>query len=213
MIKVFQESIPFSNKRLDYEISQDSAYTNPIIMPFCLDSTGGDNTLEVVFYIRNDSQSHFYTNVLITLMKEAQVQTTPTLNDAFINFDTGPALLSVNGYNNIPVDIAYEGTLYNTGLTFASKYYSNYFPISAQTYSLDNNVSVKFSYGYEEISELEWTNKNSALLIPSIGNSTMPDMSYIPIKMRIKWLTTPSILTIRDYFLDISYQSESLVGQ
>ncbi|MDY0198782.1 MAG: hypothetical protein RBR68_13310 [Tenuifilaceae bacterium] len=216
MINVFQEAVPFSNRRLDEKISQDGAYTNPIIMPFCLDSTGGENKLEVVFYIRNDSQAHYYKNVLVSLMKEVEVEGTPVLSNASMSQSsdiTNNPELAIGIYTKIKVMPSVENYSLSGSFIYNRKFYNNYLPIVPQTTGVDSNISVKFSYGYDEVSEQEWENvKRSALLIPSIGNSTTPDMSYIPIRMRIEWKTQPTIFTIRDYFLDVTYQEELLVG-
>lgn len=214
MINVFQELIPFSNKRLEQPISKDETYTNPIIMPFALDDTGGSNKLEVVFYIRNDSQSHYYTNILVSLMKDTTSATTPTVTDGFVNFNYDYTIpyLSLNGYSNIPAEVVYESASYNSSLAYTNKFYSNYMPVTDETMTIDNTVSVKFSFGYNELSDLDWSTKKSVLLIPNIGNKTMPDMSYMPVRMRMTWNRTPSLLTIRDYFIDITYQNENLVG-
>jgi hypothetical protein len=75
----------------------------------------------------------------------------------------------------------------------------------------DNDINVKFSYGYDQISDYDWSNLNPILVIPSVGNSTTPDTSYIPIRVRIEWINPPSIYTIRDYFLDVSYSTEGNV--
>lgn len=216
MINVFQEAVPFSNRRLDEKISQNGAYTNPIIMPFSLDSTGGENKLEVVFYIRNDSQTHYYKNVLVSLMKEIDTGSTPKLRDAAISQSTDATKdpeFSIGTYTKIKVNSSVEDYLLSGSFIYTAKFYDNCIPIVPQTTSIDNNISVRFSYGYDEVSDQEWENvKKSVLLIPSIGNSTTPDMSYIPIRMRIEWKVQPTIFTIRDYFLDITYQEESLVG-
>jgi hypothetical protein len=76
----------------------------------------------------------------------------------------------------------------------------------------DTDIRVKFSYGYDQISDYDWSKLKSVLVIPTIGNSTTPDTSYIPIRMRIEWLTHPSIYTIRKYFLDVSYSTQGRVN-
>lgn len=80
------------------------------------------------------------------------------------------------------------------------------------TRSSDKDIRVKFSYGYDQLSDYDWSKLNNILVIPYIGNSTTPDMSYIPIRMRIEWLNSPSIYTIQKYFLDVSYSTEGAVS-
>lgn len=210
MIQLFQEAIPFSSKRVDAPVSKDGSFLNPIIMPFAINTTLGTNVFETVFYIRNTSVENFYNDVVVTLMKEVGNDT--SVSNGVINTDeiTGDVTFSLNNDTNIPVSKAYpyQG-VQSTVKVLNNTYRQNYTPV---TDGSDGTVSVKFSYGYDEVSALDWNDLSSVLVIPMIGNSTTPDTSYIPIRMRVTFKTIPTIFTIRDYFLDISYVYEGAVA-
>lgn len=208
MIKLFQELLPFSNKRLDKEISKDESYSNPVIIPFALDSTGGENILETVLYIRNNDQSKYYKNIVVSLMKEDATINPEDATGVIIPNQELVNYFNINNSTNIEFDIAYENFVLTENIYLLNRYKNNYVLIEE-----DDQISCKFSYGYEELSDLDWSYKKSVLLIPYIGNSSMSDMSYIPIRLRIKWKGTPNILTIRDYFIDISFEEEKTLGE
>lgn len=205
MIQLFQESIPFSNKRLDASASNDGSFLNPVIMPFAINTTLGSNVFETVIYIRNTSIQNFYNDVVVCLMKEDPniASTDAQLGQLKTDPQTGIVKFSVNSYNDIVASTGfpYIGTQ-STSKTLDDPYQMNYVPITPTT---DSALGVKFSYGYDELSALDWDAQSSILVIPMIGNATTPDTSYIPIRMRLTFNETPSVFTIRDYFINISY--------
>ena len=213
MIQLFQEAIPFSNKRIDAPASQDGSYLNPVIMPFAINTTLGSNVFETVAYIRNTSIENFYNDVVICLMKEdSNIHTlSPAPGILSTNNTTKAVSISINDYTGIDCSLGFPyAASQSTSKRMDNVYQNNYIPITSLT---DSRIDVKFSYGYDEVSALEWDSMSSILVIPSIGNQTTPDTSYIPIRIRITFKESPSILTIRDYFIDISYLYEGEVTQ
>jgi hypothetical protein len=207
MITMYQELIPLSNKMYDAPISKSSVYTNPVIIPFVFDTTGSENIMETVIYLRNDSQEQYYSNIVICLMKEGEG--TPALTTGNINFSNlgRDVTFSLNGINDIKVEPAFLFSQSATGsLPLTDQYMTTYIPVED-----DGKVSVKLSYGYDELSFSEWESKSSIIAIPSIGTSGMADTSYIPIRMRMVWKDVPSLYTIRDYFIDVSYSMETTI--
>lgn len=201
MITLYQEQIPFSNKILEKSISTNGQFTNPVIMPFSLDFTSYNNCLETVVYLRNDSQEHYYKNVVVSLMKltdNSDVDTSMTLT-------FGPVVPSFS-LNGISGQGAYAYEYSASGTATISGYKAGYSVVKE-----DNDLSVKFSYGYDEISNAMWASKRPVLVIPTIGTQGTPNLQYIPIRMRLNWKQPPTLLTIRDYFIDVSYESENNV--
>ena len=217
-ITLYQEQIPFSNKRLDKPISKDGSFTNPVIAPFAFDFTTHINTLETVIYIRNDSQEHYYKNVVVSLMKTSGVDTSLVTGSILTDAERGPSL-SLNG-EVVPLSFSMEAppAIPAGGIPLVAKYQADYKPIyeyvvtDSNVYSTDDKANVKLSYGYDEQNEPNWDRAKSILLIPSIGNSSMPDTSYHPIRMRIVWKSRTPLLTIRDYFIDVSFAEELPIG-
>jgi hypothetical protein len=208
MIQLFQESIPFSNKRIDAPTSKDGSFLNPVIMPFAINTTLGSNTFETVIYIRNTSIENFYNDIVVSLMKEDSNISETNITSGVLKTDhsTGIVKFSVNDYTDIVISpgFPYIGTQ-SAIKVLDGKYQQNYMPVLPST---DAAVSVKFSYGYDELSNLDWDSTSPIIVIPMIGNQTTPDTSYIPIRMRLTFNETPSVFTIRDYFIDISYALE-----
>lgn len=341
-IQLFQEQIPFSNKRLDKPISGDGVFTNPVIAPFSFDFTTYVNTLECVIYVRNNSQEHYYKNLTMCLMKEdpdvvsapveGNIINDPTNGPSFslnsyivpVGFSTEEApvipsapgvqilghydakyvpvydflqytsklindywIISLNGvwdspgsfftkdpagplelvvggtwnYNyrpttasitftddailrtwsifdtagneiatatdvgsgtQVPITFvdgggdAYRLVSYSEGsISDINFYHDGIVDIKdqkADTLSSDVSLSAKFSYGYDELNEPDWDDAKSVLVIPSLGNTNMPDTSYHPIRMRIIWKARSPLVTVRDYFIDISYEAEVALG-
>lgn len=222
MLNIFQELVPFSNKRLEKSISTNATFTNPVIMSWAFDFTICSNTLETVIYVRNDLSTDCYTNVIISLQKEDKSITNPVIANGVIDkfaSNSSPSY-SINGYL-APLGFSTE-TIPNIQqpIIIPGAYNSNYIPIlsdkNPDTNALietDDSLSVKFSYGYDEISAVDWISKNSILCITNIGTKGtvlnrlgMPDTSYHPIRMRITWKKQATLLTIRDYFIDVSYE-------
>lgn len=206
MINIYQELIPLSNKKYDKPISKDAKYTNPIIIPFVLDSTGSENIMETVLYVKNEAQDKYYKNIVISLMKESGTIDMPTSGE--LSFSQQNILFSLNSSLNKEVGLAFEYPQQQDGLIYLTNKYKSSYEIITN----DPNIEVKFSYGYDEISYNDWYNKKSLLLIPYLGTQGMADTSYIPVRMRITWKTIATIATIRDYFLDVSYSFEGKVS-
>lgn len=206
MITLYQESVPFSNKMFDGKISKDQTHTNPVIIPYALNASLGENILETVIYIKNDDQSKYYKNVVISLMTE--VGDTPIAASGTLNFADNNIKFSLNAQADIPVDLAFEypGEL-PSSVALNNSYMSTYIPVIN-----DARAAVKFSYGYDELSLLKWENASSILLIPTIGTTGLGDTTYIPIRMRIVTGNISPLNTTRDYFIDISFSEEGNVG-
>ena len=206
MITLYQEQTPFSNRRLDKKISQDKLYTNPVIMPYAFNSTSEYNSLETVIYIRNDDPSKYFTHIVVSLLKEESDNGSMSTGVITTNPASGTYLSLSSSTTPLYLENVYESYAAPTTINLTNKYMSNYLAVS-----FDELIEVKFSYGYDEVSNYEWSKKKSGLFIPYLGNSSLYDMSYIPIRMRINFLTEPSIFTMRDYFIDISYEEELVV--
>jgi len=201
MLTLFQESVPFTNKRLEQKISEDGNFTNPVILPFAFNSTSSYNSLESVIYLRNDNPLKYYKGIVVSLMKEVS---------GVSNYATGVVRKDTDIYLSVPstedklyLESVYEGFTFTSNIILRNSYKTNYVPISN-----DGDIEVKFSYGYDELSNYSWSNRKSGLYIPYLGNSTLFDMSYKPIRLKINFLSNPSLFTIRDYFIDISYSEE-----
>lgn len=205
MITLYQELIPLSNKMYENPISS-STYTSPVIIPFVYNSVGSESIMETVIYLRNDSQEHYYKDIVVTLMKESG--SNPVDSSAVISMASPTApIMSLNaasGANSLPLELVNIYSPAVTGsITLQNKYKNTYIPVTE-----DDNVTVKFSYGYDELSFSAWEQRKSGLLIPQIGTSGGADLSYHEIRMRMTWKGTPTSLTIRDYFIDVSYSTE-----
>lgn len=229
-IQLFQEQIPFSNQRLNQPISQNSVFTNPVIMPFAFDFTTYGSALEIVLYIRNNSQQKAYKNVIINLMKRSSGTASPVAG-LLENDDEIGQVFSLNGFS-CPISWSVEETpiIPVEGINIlGSQYYDTFLPVFNYSYvdnagdkqivETDANINVKFNYGYDELTQVEWEQANSTLIIPSIGTlptlsnpEGMYDISYIPIRMRINWKARTTGTTIRDYFINICYEEEVQLG-
>ena len=235
-LELYQEIIPFSNEKARYPVSSNGSLSNPIVMPLSFDVTSTLNTVETVFYIRNNSIDKYYTNVLITLMAP-KTDFADYENLSSVSFDidhikvmsnpaSGGSNVITNFYTSdndlkftLDTDYTYEivslpvSGAFIDPTTWSNSLSNDDLPISGITnFTLDqvnSNISnARFSFGYDEVSELEWGNKRHSILIPTIGNSINPDNSFIPIRLRI-WINGyRSSYTLRDYFINISYESE-----
>lgn len=208
MIELYQESVPFSNKMYEGKISSGNTFTNPVTIPYALNSTLSENVIETVIYIRNNDQSKFYKNVTIALMKEDTNIDSGAVSGR-LDFSGGLVKLSVNGYSDKPAHLAmeYPGVAPTGDVTLSNAYRSNYQPVSGFSY-----IDVKFSYGYDELSNTKWDDLSSIMIIPYIGTTGGGDTSLIPIRMRIILKEGNYSLTNRDFFIDVSYSDELNVG-
>lgn len=217
-ITLYQESIPLSNKRVTNPISQNNSYTNPVIMSYAYDGTVAVNVLETVLYIRNDEPNKYYRNIVVTLMKSSGDPA--ALANGIIKNVTGIGPCLQLGPLSVPASWSVEQPpiLPENGVYLANKYNLDSTPIldfidaNGVRQSSDENVSVKFSFGYDELSNAEWQLQKDALIIPTVGNMSMPDTSYIPVRMRMYWKSVATLATVRDYFIDVSYEQEQVIG-
>lgn len=220
-ITLHQEELPFSNKRVANPVSQNGAYTNPVIMSFAFDFTVCTNVLESVIYIRNNDANKYYRNVVVTLMKDDPNVLSPSMTYGTIQTHgtLGPVIRIANTYD-VPISYSVEQppAIPAEGITITGAYETDAVPIidyrlGSDSIYTDDNIGVKFSYGYDELSNVEWESQNSALVIPQLGTINIPDTSYIPIRMRILWKNASSLFTIRNYYIDISYEKEQIIGE
>ena len=205
-LTVFQEQIPFTNQRVSNQVSSGTYY-NPIVMPLSFNVIDNKNYVEVVFYIRNDDRTKYYSNVFVSLVKTGWIVQEPPL---YLVNSAGDGIITMNPqYFTEPMYyLSYSKEsfpiLEDMHMTFSNDY------TFVNQYT-DSNIDVKFSYGYDELSNVNWSLQHEMLLIDKIGNSTMYDLSYIPIRMRIELKTNTPVYTLRDYSLDITYQHELTV--
>lgn len=220
-LTLYQESIPFTNKRIPEPTSTGGTFFNPVVMSFAFDFTVCTNVLETVIYIRNDDANDYYRNVIVTLCKDDPAVTSPVSAYGIMKrtAELGP-YLEVAGRFNVPATWSVEqaptlpdqGT-YITGMyTTQSMPILDYTDINGDLQSTDENITSKIAYGYDDLSNVEWEAKRSALFIPSIGNISHPDTSYLPIRLRINWKKASSLFTIRNYYIDISYEKVENIG-
>lgn len=214
--ELFQEAVPFSNKRHDYKVSTDTDFTNPVVMPFAFDFTTPQYVMESVIYLRNNSNEYRYENVVVSLCKEDSTLNgggDPALSHADIVTTSGDSTLDLNGFS-VPISLSTETPLADGTINLVSNdaeqngYYDNYAIIDGT----DDTVDVKFSYGYDELTVVDWDNQSSVLVIPNIGTTGQPDISYHAIRMRITWKKKTEIFTVRDYFMNVSYTLQSPIG-
>jgi hypothetical protein len=230
-LELFQELIPFSNEKSNFATSGNGTFTNPIVMPLSFDVASAANTVETIFYIRNNDKDKYYKNVLVTLMAPQSDFNDPTISTRTANANnitltaTNTSNVKVTLYYPVgdphPVDLEYSSELLSGGNLNATVNISTWFdntstaniPISGETGFTLSQVSsdildVRFSYGYDEVSELNWLSKKHGVLIPSIGNNTLPDNSFIPIRIRMYINGNGSLYTMRKYALNLSYEAE-----
>lgn len=227
MLNLFQELVPFSNKRLDKAVSSDGAYSNPVIMSFAFDFTVCSNMLETVLYIRNDVQPDCYSNIVISLMREDKTILTPVVASGSLEHSqpSGAPVFVLNGYT-APVGFSTETIpTFGEGTPIPGAYMSNYVPVmsdldpeTGNVLETDNKLAVKFNYGYDELSNVDWQTRHSVLCIPHIGYKSSldnpfgtPDTGYHAVRMRLTWKSQSTLLTIRDYFIDVSYEKKEVI--
>ena len=199
-LNIFQEQTPFTNQRVSNAVSSGNYY-NPIVMPLSFDVVNYRNFIETVFYIRNDSPIIYYNDILVSLVT-INSGTANSVNSS-LTAPNGTIKFGFNG-NEYNVSSASEVIPHDMNITSLS-FPSTYDFVSPSNSHNSSDIRVKFSYGYDELSESAWETQNEMLYIPSIGNIHTSDTSYIPIRMRIELLGNNPIYTIRNYSLDISY--------
>lgn len=214
-LELYQESVPFSNKRLDQKASTDGNFTNPVVVPFSFDFTSALNSLECVIYIKNTSTEFRYENVIVSLMEEPTVAATAA--HATISDDGSDNITFSLSGTDVRVGFSVEDNPLTGGQQFSlisdpdtdkNGYYDSYIPVGDS----HNKLNVRFSYGYDEISGVDWNTKGNVLIIPNIGTTGIPDTSYHPVRIRIDWRDRTELFTVRDFFLDISYQNKLAIG-
>ena len=219
-LTIFQESIPFSNERLEQEVSQNGTYNNPIVMPLSFDIVQYSNTVETIFYLRNDDTRYYYENVAIYLARKKTTRTSP--NDPNDQAEISKATPGDPLFINMP--IVENG---NTELqSIMASYSSDIIPSFTTplhgvkryeeligTDGTSNEIFPRFSFGYDELSNIDWSLKQPGLIIAGIGNTNMPDTSYIPIRLRIEIkMEALPVYTLRDYSIGIAYGDMKEIG-
>lgn len=229
MIELYQELVPFTNEKTTYKASTNDAFTNPILMPLSFDVTSSYNTVETVLYIRNNNKDKFYTNVHVCLLAPIAYSNTPTNftpDTVLVSFAVSGAktLFKQGSTTKYEVDTEYgidtypanfnlymptiDSTIGQTLVPFSGISSPNYTISQVNSEVLD----ARFSLGYDEVSEKGWLTKSHSVIIPSIGNSTMPDNSYYPVRMRLTLNNNyGDMLTLRNFSVHIAYASEGNV--
>jgi hypothetical protein len=226
MIELYQELVPFTNEKTTNKVSKDGEYTNPIFMPLSFDVTSSYNTVESVLYIRNNHPKEYYDNVHICLLAPIAYASNPSVSDGLPITQTittslassgGKVLFKQGATTHFELDTEYCSGVTPNPLpalnvsTFSNTIGISTVPISGITnYTLDTAnyeiADVRFSLGYDEVSESAWKTKNHSIIIPSIGNSSMPDNSFIPVRMRITLNNKyGDMLTLRKFSVHIGY--------
>lgn len=208
-ITVFQEQVPFTNQKVPGQVSSGTYY-NPIVMPLSFNVVSYQNFVEVVFYIRNNDPTKYYKDILCSLVT---IGTTTGTMPSSVNFYTNGITIEINGNPNQIYKVSSSSEVNPTSGSVTDLVFpANYGFVSPGNSDNNSNVNVKFSYGYDELSMIDWNSQNEILYIPNIGNTTTYDMSYIPIRMRIQLLTQNPLYTTRNYSLDVTYGQEILLG-
>jgi len=214
-LELYQESVPFSNERLDRAISSNQEFSNPIIVPFAFDFTTALNTLECVIYVKNTSTEFRYENVVVSMI-ESTGQSFDN-EHAYIERDESDNMLFILNRKAVRAKWAQVPDLPffidSSFMIISHASEGNGYSNSCRPVGDDEKLSVKFSYGYDEISSVEWESKGSVLIIPAIGRVNVPDTSYHPIRVRVTWKDKTKLFTIRDYSIDISYQRQRPVAE
>jgi hypothetical protein len=231
MIELYQELVPFTNEKSSHEASKDGAYTNPIVAPLSFDVTSAFNTVETVLYIRNTDKDKYYNNVHICLLAPTEAandiyEVQPfSLNSVILSTTNGVTTTLFKNANPLTkfildteycseVDPVPSITLLMS--TIDTSMCNSLFPLSGistpdYTISQVNSevIDVRFSFGYDEVSENNWQTKKRSLVIPAIGNQYTPDNSFIPVRMRL-YLNQNygDMLTLRKYSIHLAYGYE-----
>jgi hypothetical protein len=214
-LTIFQELIPFSNERLEQPVSGNGYYNNPIVMPLSFDVVQYNNTLETVVYIRNPDTSVWYENVVVHLAKIVGTDTDWKEVEATC---TNPGLVKKINFKDAlgvvehAMDFTYSSDVIQPFTTrIKEQIGKREVPIMPGT---DSNIDAKFSYGYDELSNIDWAKKKPAVVIKSIGNIITPDTSYIPVRLRLEVLMESlPLYTLRDYSVSIAYGAMWEIGK
>lgn len=226
MIELYQELTPFTNEKTHYTISQDDTYTSPVLMPLSFDVTADYNTVETVVYIRNNNINEWYKNILVALLVPRSYFDIAAFQSQAIEFDPSSGHILIK--NNLSqtahqVDCLYDSEIVpqvsigfkldesETLIIGDSKL--PFSTVTGYTINSENGpriTSVKFSVGYDELSETMWQQKTSSVVIPQIGTSGLADNSYIPIRMRLYLNNSFSnMLSLRDCSIYITYEEKN----
>jgi hypothetical protein len=224
-LELYQEIIPFTNEKMPYPVSSGNSYSNPVVMPLSFDVTSVYNTVESVIYIRNNDKDKYYKNVAVMLMapkgefSENSVSTsTYTIGSVVCPNQNYMIIKDTNVSSRFYLDTRFTSEQAPTlpiqinqstwfdGNSNAMLPVSSY---SGYTMSSLNSplVKVRMSYGYDEVSELDWDSKASSIIINDIGTNELQDNSYIPIRVRI-WLNNETLFTLKKYSLNVCYSNE-----
>ena len=226
-LELYQEIIPFTNEKMPHPVSSGNSYSNPVVMPLSFDVTSVYNTVESIVYIRNNDKDKFYKTVAIMLMAPKAefanngVATATYTVESVVCSSTNFTVKEQGGASRHVVDVEYSTEMLPTfPISFNQDTWFDgdtnaMLPISGvsgyELSSVNSSIlDVKFSYGYDEVSELAWLDKKHCVIIPMIGNSTMPDNSYIPIRIRIT-LNNESMFTLKKYSINVCYEYEGTI--
>jgi hypothetical protein len=237
MIELYQELIPFSNNKNPNAVSQNGTLSNPILLSTSLDITSMYTTVEGVIYIRNNDPTKYYKNVLVCLMAPSRFLDISRMKDQYghqckndqfniknIYFDSSVSTLNIidtSDINRVNLKAEYcsemlptdREIVFDKSLWFDGRTNSSYLPASYEIISSGVAKNALLSYGYDEISVTKWKDKSSIIIIPSIGTSTTPDTSYIPIRIRIDIQQNSTMLSsLTDYSLNVMYENEYYIG-
>lgn len=240
MIELYQELIPFSNNKNPNAVSQNGTLLNPIIMPLSLDVTSIYTSVEAVIYIRNNDPTKYYKNVIVSFMAPERFLDTSRMTDQhgnkcvnepfdiktvyydpsistlnFVDIDNTnrAALAAEYASEMIPSNVINRNVVIDNASWFDGSLNSSFLPCSNEIINTGVVKSAKLSYGYDEVSFSNWENKTTILVIPTIGNVSTPDTSYIPIRIKLDIHQNSTILsTLTDYAINVSYEQELSVG-
>lgn len=223
-LELYQELVPFTNEKTTNKASVNEAYSNPILMPLSFDVTSSYNTVETVLYIRNRNKDVHFTNIAICLLAPIGYTSIP---DIVPQFDTEEIYVSVDGdahktsirdasiskwefdteyISEVSTPFYLMANSFDASVGYTTVPFSNYTTGFTINKSISEVIDVRFSHGYDEVSEIDWLTKKASIILPSIGNSTYPDNSFIPVRMRLTLNNSyGNMLTLRNFSLHLSY--------
>lgn len=185
-------------------VSTDGAFINPITVASVLDRQRDSIEYEFVFFINNNDTTTYYENIIINLL---QVNNNPAVSAlAYLTVDRK---FYIAGQDDYKVDVAINNTI-NSKAIGSSIIYSGGFSTN-QSLAVFNGIDVRFSYGYEAITDdAIWKTKGQALLLETIGNIYKANTAPIPIRCKA-YIPTALVSTtsarLRDYRLSVEYAS------
>ena len=108
-LTLYQESVPFTNKRIPQPISVNGTFSNPVVMSFAFDFTICTNVLETIIYLRNDDANDYYRNIVVSLCKDDPAVPSPEPAYGIIKntIELG-TFIEVGGRFNVPATFSVE---------------------------------------------------------------------------------------------------------